>query len=87
MTVKKLSLIQAYVFAVLADINFPTRSICMSGDKAPKEYRADGLKIPQLLDAILTLMPLDAYVSCPVSYQPYFYTFLLIGCLIMYRTL
>ncbi|KAG7167697.1 Fucose mutarotase-like [Homarus americanus] len=45
---------------VLADINFPTHTIC-SKEGGPKEYRADGLSIPVLLDAILTLMPLDTY--------------------------
>ncbi|XP_045135195.1 fucose mutarotase-like [Portunus trituberculatus] len=50
---------------VLADINFPTHSICTAG--GPKEYRADGLQIPALLDAILTLMPLDNYVDSQVA--------------------
>uniref|UniRef100_A0A0P4WF92 L-fucose mutarotase n=1 Tax=Scylla olivacea TaxID=85551 RepID=A0A0P4WF92_SCYOL len=50
---------------VLADINFPTRSICNA--EGPKEYRADGIGIPALLDAILTLMPLDNYVDNPVA--------------------
>ncbi|KAK7085279.1 hypothetical protein SK128_027797, partial [Halocaridina rubra] len=50
----------------LADINFPTHTIC-SGPNRPKEYRADGVGIPALLDAILTLMPLDAYVEYPVQ--------------------
>ncbi|MPC13381.1 Fucose mutarotase [Portunus trituberculatus] len=51
--------------ALLADINFPTHSICTAG--GPKEYRADGLQIPALLDAILTLMPLDNYVDSQVA--------------------
>uniref|UniRef100_UPI0037E8A3C9 fucose mutarotase n=1 Tax=Semicossyphus pulcher TaxID=241346 RepID=UPI0037E8A3C9 len=45
---------------VLADANFPTSSICACG---PKEIRADGLGIPQLLEAILKLLPLDTYKS------------------------
>ncbi|XP_072293361.1 fucose mutarotase [Eucyclogobius newberryi] len=49
---------------VLADANFPTSSICAHG---PKEIRADGLDIPQLLEAILKLMPLDTYVPSPVA--------------------
>ncbi|XP_060895653.1 fucose mutarotase [Labrus mixtus] len=44
---------------VLADANFPASSICACG---PKEIRADGLGIPQLLQAILRLLPLDTYV-------------------------
>ncbi|XP_069000164.1 fucose mutarotase [Embiotoca jacksoni] len=44
---------------VLADANFPASSICACG---PKEIRADGLGIPQLLEAILKLLPLDTYV-------------------------
>lgn len=47
---------------VLADANFPTSSICACG---PKEIRADGLGIPQLLEAILKLLPLDTYVDYP----------------------
>ncbi|XP_070833797.1 fucose mutarotase [Chaetodon trifascialis] len=41
---------------VLADANFPASSICACG---PTEIRADGLGIPQLLEAILKLLPLD----------------------------
>ncbi|XP_019945689.1 fucose mutarotase [Paralichthys olivaceus] len=44
---------------VLADANFPASSICACG---PKEIRADGLGIPELLKAILKLLPLDTYV-------------------------
>ncbi|KAM9065707.1 fucose mutarotase isoform X2 [Sarcophilus harrisii] len=43
---------------VLADANFPTSSICQCG---PVEVRADGLSIPQLLESILKLLPLDTY--------------------------
>ncbi|XP_075874772.1 fucose mutarotase [Nelusetta ayraudi] len=45
---------------VLADANFPASSICACG---PTEIRADGLRIPQLLEAILKLFPLDTYVE------------------------
>ncbi|XP_054099516.2 fucose mutarotase isoform X1 [Callithrix jacchus] len=48
--------------AVLADLNFPASSICQSG---PMEIRADGLGIPQLLEAVLKLLPLDTYVESP----------------------
>ncbi|XP_066094422.1 fucose mutarotase isoform X5 [Saccopteryx bilineata] len=48
--------------SVLADVNFPTASICKCG---PEEIRADGLGIPQLLEAILKLLPLDTYVENP----------------------
>ncbi|XP_045191077.1 fucose mutarotase-like isoform X1 [Mercenaria mercenaria] len=48
---------------ILADAHFPTSSICRFG---PKEIRADGIPIPKLLEAVLTLMPLDTYVSHPV---------------------
>ncbi|KAK2493106.1 hypothetical protein MC885_010010 [Smutsia gigantea] len=47
---------------VLADVNFPTSSICRCG---PEEIRADGLGIPQLLEAMLRLLPLDTYVENP----------------------
>ncbi|KAG7512161.1 fucose mutarotase [Solea senegalensis] len=49
---------------VLADANFPTSSICACG---PQEIRADGLDIPQLLEAILKLLPLDTYVPSPAA--------------------
>ncbi|XP_010787931.1 fucose mutarotase [Notothenia coriiceps] len=49
---------------VLADANFPTSSICACG---PKEIRADGLGIPQLLKAILKLLSLDTYVPSPAA--------------------
>ena len=51
---------------VLADANFPSSSIC-SGDESPRLIRADGHSIPQLLQAILTLLPLDTYTFAPVS--------------------
>jgi len=46
---------------VLADGNFPCAS------HARNLVRADGLTVPQLLDAILQLFPLDTYVAAPVS--------------------
>ncbi|XP_026209708.1 fucose mutarotase [Anabas testudineus] len=49
---------------VLADANFPASSICACG---PEEIRADGLGIPQLLEAILKLLPLDTYVPSPAA--------------------
>uniref|UniRef100_A0A3B3WMB7 L-fucose mutarotase n=1 Tax=Poecilia mexicana TaxID=48701 RepID=A0A3B3WMB7_9TELE len=49
---------------VLADANFPASSICACG---PKEIRADGLGISQLLEAILKLLPLDTYVDRPAA--------------------
>ncbi|MBN3312267.1 FUCM mutarotase, partial [Atractosteus spatula] len=49
---------------VLADANFPTSSTCRCG---PAEIRADGLRIPELLGAILKLFPLDTYVPCPAA--------------------
>uniref|UniRef100_A0A9L0IDS4 Fucose mutarotase n=1 Tax=Equus asinus TaxID=9793 RepID=A0A9L0IDS4_EQUAS len=49
---------------VLADVNFPTSSICRCG---PEEIRADGLGIPQLLEAVLKLLPLDTYVESPAA--------------------
>ncbi|KAG8517507.1 Enoyl-CoA hydratase, mitochondrial, partial [Galemys pyrenaicus] len=46
------------------DTNFPASSICRCG---PQEIRADGLSIPQLLEAVLQLLPLDTYVESPVA--------------------
>ncbi|MDD6011726.1 MAG: L-fucose mutarotase [Oscillospiraceae bacterium] len=48
---------------VLGDGNFPA---CTMG-KDSQVIRADGLGVTELLDAILTLMPLDTYVECPVA--------------------
>jgi L-fucose mutarotase len=48
---------------VLADGNFPSESI----GKNSIVIRADGHGIPELLDAILSLFPLDTYVPDPVS--------------------
>lgn len=50
---------------VLGDGNFPASGICREG--GAKLVRADGLGVTELLDAILTVMPLDAYVETPVS--------------------
>jgi L-fucose mutarotase len=46
---------------VLADGNFPAASC------ARRLIRADGHGVPALLDAILTLLPLDTYVAEPVG--------------------
>jgi len=46
---------------VLADGNFPAAS------HANRLVRCDGHGVPELLDAILTLFPLDAYVEMPVG--------------------
>lgn len=46
---------------VLADAHFPADSF---NDNV---LRADGLKIPALLEAILPLFPLDTYVDAPIA--------------------
>ena len=46
---------------VLADAHFPGESM------GARVVRADGLRIPQLLEAILELCPLDEYVDKPLS--------------------
>ncbi|MBQ8966410.1 RbsD/FucU domain-containing protein [Ruminococcus sp.] len=48
---------------VIADGNFPAESM----GRNCKVIRADGHGVPELLDAILTLLPLDTYVDKPVS--------------------
>ncbi|MEZ5147605.1 MAG: L-fucose mutarotase [Bacteroidales bacterium] len=45
---------------LLADAHFPAASL------NPNVIRADGLKIPDLLDAILPLFELDAYDDAPL---------------------
>lgn len=46
---------------VLADAHFPGHSV------NARTLRADGLKIPDLLDGILPLLVLDEYVDAPVA--------------------
>lgn len=46
---------------IIADGNFPAASV------ARRLVRADGHGVPVLLDAILTLFPLDTYVDCPAA--------------------
>ena len=48
---------------VIADGNFPSESI----GKNAKVIRCDGHGVPELLEAILTVFPLDTYVATPVS--------------------
>lgn len=48
---------------VIADGNFPAKSV----GKNAIVIGAYGHKIPELLDAILTVFPLDTYVEHPVS--------------------
>lgn len=46
---------------VIADANFPAAA------HAKRLIRADGVEIPELLDAILRFFPLDSFVKHPVS--------------------
>ena len=48
---------------VIADGNFPSESM----GKNVKVIRCDGHGVPELLEAILTVFPLDTYVETPVS--------------------
>lgn len=48
---------------VIADGNFPVESM----GKDAVIVRADGHGVPELLDAILTLFPLDTYIESPVK--------------------
>ena len=48
---------------VIGDGNFPAASIA----KDSRLVRLDGHGVPEVLDAILALFPLDAYVEEPVS--------------------
>lgn len=48
---------------VIADGNFPAESV----GKDSVIIRMDGHGIPEILDAVLSLMPLDQYVEKPVS--------------------
>lgn len=46
---------------VIGDGNFPAASV------AQRLIRLDGHGVPEILDAILQLMPLDTYVDAPVA--------------------
>lgn len=48
---------------VIADGNFPSQSV----GKNAVVVRADGHGVPELLDAILSLIPLDRHVEKPVA--------------------
>lgn len=48
-------------FLVIGDGNFPAKT------NAKRLIRCDGHGVPEILDAILKLMPLDTYVECPVG--------------------
>lgn len=48
---------------VIADGNFPAESV----GKNAIVIRADGHGVPEILDAVLTLIPLDSYVEKPVA--------------------
>ena len=48
---------------VIADGNFPAESM----GKDAKVIRCDGHGVPELLDAVLQLFPLDSYVEHPVN--------------------
>ena len=48
---------------VIADGNFPAQSM----GKNAIVIRCDGHNVPELLDAILTVFPLDTYVEKPVN--------------------
>lgn len=48
---------------VISDGNFPAESM----GKDAIVIRADGHGVPEILDAILTVFPLDAYVEHPVN--------------------
>lgn len=48
---------------VIADGNFPSESI----GKNAIVIRADGHGVPEILDAVLSLIPLDSYVEKPIS--------------------
>lgn len=48
---------------VLADANFPSTSMGRNAEVV----RLDGINMPELLDGILALFPLDTYVDKPVT--------------------
>ncbi len=50
-------------YLVIADGNFPSESV----GKNAKVIRADGHGVPEILDAVLSLIPLDSYVEKPVA--------------------
>jgi L-fucose mutarotase len=51
---------------VIADGNFPSASIA-AATISKKFVRLDGHGVPEILDAVLQLMPLDTFVEKPVA--------------------
>jgi len=52
---------------VIADANFPAVSISEAKSKEPRLINMDGHSGPAVLKAILALLPLDQYVTCPAA--------------------
>ena len=50
---------------VIGDLNFPAASVAQA--KGHRNVRCDGMRATQMLDAILSLFPLDEFVEYPVS--------------------
>lgn len=50
---------------VLGDGNFPGKRFAIEG--GAKFLRADGHGVPELMDAILEMIPMDAYVETPIT--------------------
>ena len=50
---------------VIANGNFPSAKMAAAGGAAL--VRCDGVKVPELLRAVLELMPLDTFVETPVA--------------------
>ena len=53
---------------VIGDSNFPAASVSSAGPGG-RLVRADGHSIPDLLEAILRLFPLDTQEAAPVGYE------------------
>ena len=54
---------------VIADGNFPVESM----GKNAITIRCDGHGVPEILEAILKVFPLDTYVEHPVNHRPSFF--------------
>lgn len=52
---------------VIGDGNFPIPGMTMGNDNKKKVIRLDGHGVPEILDAILQVFPLDPYVEHPVN--------------------
>ena len=66
-------------YLVIGDGNFPAAT------NAKRLIRCDGHGVPEILDAILKLMPLDTYVENPVVTSIWYFFFLFLSSFLYFK--